>query len=44
MIDPEDRTTGIWTGPSLPGRELTGGDALASPLPRFSLALSELFS
>jgi len=45
LIDPEDRTVEIWTGPSLPERALTGSDSLASPLlPGFPLTLADLFS
>jgi Uma2 family endonuclease len=45
LIDPETNTAEIWTGPSLPERELTTSDALASPLlPGFALSLRELFS
>ena len=45
LIDPEDRSAEIWTGPSLPERALAGADALASPLlPGFALRLEELFS
>jgi Uma2 family endonuclease len=45
LIDPEDRTAEIWTGPRLPDHELTLSDALASPLlPGFALPLGELFA
>src|SRR5438128_2476485 len=45
IIDPETSIAEIWTGPSLPERELTSSDALTSPLlPGFALPLEELFS
>jgi Uma2 family endonuclease len=45
LIHPEDKTAEIWTGPSLPERELTTADSLTSPLlPGFALSLGELFS
>jgi Uma2 family endonuclease len=45
LIDPETRTAEIWTGPSLPDHELTGADALTSPLlPGFQLTIEELFA
>ncbi len=45
IIDPETRTAEIWTGPHLPDHELTGVDALSSPLlPGFALRLEELFA
>jgi len=45
LIDPEERTTEIWTGPKLPEQALTGTDSITSALlPGFTLALSELFS
>jgi Uma2 family endonuclease len=44
LIDPETSTAEVWTGPRLPGRELTTGDSLTSPLlPGFALSLEELF-
>jgi Uma2 family endonuclease len=45
LIDPETNTAEIWTGISLPERELTAGDVLTSALlPGFALTLQELFS
>jgi Uma2 family endonuclease len=45
LVDPEDRTTEIWTGPALPESELTSTDSITSALlPGFTLALPELFS
>jgi Uma2 family endonuclease len=45
LIDPEDRTGEIWTGPSLPQHELTASDSIESPLlPGFSVTLQELFA
>ena len=45
LIDPEDRTVEIWTGPTLPASALTGNDSLESALlPGFALALADLFS
>ena len=45
LIDTESREAEIWTGPSLPERTLTAGDALESPLlAGFALPLTTLFS
>jgi Uma2 family endonuclease len=45
LVDPEIRAAEIWTGLSLPERELALSDALSSPLlPGFALPLQELFS
>jgi Uma2 family endonuclease len=45
LIDPEAREVEIWTGPTLPDRALTTGEALASPLlPGFALSLGDLFA
>jgi Uma2 family endonuclease len=45
LIDPESSTAEVWTGPTLPEHELTGADAITSPLlPGFTLALSQLFA
>ena len=45
LIDPEDRTVEIWTGPTLPETEFTGADSITSVLlPGFSLPLADLFS
>jgi Uma2 family endonuclease len=45
LVDPEDQTVEIWTGPTLPETEFTGTDSITSALlPEFTLALPELFS
>ncbi len=45
IVDPVSRTIEVWTGPSLPERELAEGDSLTSPLlPGFSLGVTELFA
>ena len=45
LINPEDRTVEIWTGPTLPKPARTGNDSVTSALlPGFTLALPELFS
>ncbi len=45
LIDPEDHTVEIWTGPTLPDHALGGNATLASPLlPGFALPLSDLFA
>ncbi|MBY0506555.1 MAG: Uma2 family endonuclease [Bryobacteraceae bacterium] len=45
LIDPEDRSVEIWTGPSLPEHSLTGEAAVTSVLlPGFDLPLSDLFA
>jgi Uma2 family endonuclease len=45
LVQPEDRTVEIWTGPTLPEQALTGTDSITSGLlPGFTLALPELFS
>jgi len=45
LINPEDRTVEIWTGPILPEPALTGTDSITSALlPGFSLPLADLFS
>jgi Uma2 family endonuclease len=45
LIDPEDNTAEIWTGPSLPEKELGLDESLTSPLlPGFALWLDELFA
>ena len=45
LIQPEDRTVEIWTGPTLPEQALTASDSITSALlPGFTLALPELFS
>lgn len=45
LLDPESNTIEIWTGPTLPERELAVGYTLTSPLlPGFELPLVELFS
>ena len=45
LINPEDRTVEIWTGPMLPEPALTGADSITSTLlPGFTLGLPELFS
>jgi len=45
LIDPEARTVDVWTGPTLPERQLTDGDTLTSALlPGFSQTIEELFS
>src|ERR1700733_8685282 len=43
LVQPEDRTVEIWTGPKLPEQALTGIDSITSALlPGFSLTLPEL--
>ncbi len=45
IINPEDRTTEIWTGPHLPDHDLSIGGTLTSPLlPGFKLTLEDLFA
>ncbi len=45
IVDAEDRTVEIWTGPSLPDHALTGSEVLESPLlPGFALPLEDLFA
>src|SRR4029077_9529575 len=45
LIDPDAREIEIWTGPTLPDRALTAGEALVSPLlPGFALPLADLFA
>jgi len=45
LINPEDRTVEIWTGPRIPEPALAGTDSITSTLlPEFTLALPELFS
>jgi|GEM_PF-2872291 len=45
LVDPEDQTAEIWTGPTLPETELRSADSITSALlPGFSAPLSELFS
>ena len=45
LINPEDRTVEIWTGPNLPARALTGEDSLTSALLRgFTMPLPDVFS
>jgi Uma2 family endonuclease len=45
LIDPEDRTVEVWTGPSLPDHALSGSAVLESPLlPGFTLLLEDLFA
>ncbi len=45
LINPQDMTVEIWTGPALPEPALTGMDSITSALlPGFSLTLPELFS
>ena len=45
LVQPEDRTIEIWSGPSLPEQALTGQDALTSALlPGFAMPLADLFS
>jgi Uma2 family endonuclease len=45
LVDPEDLTMEIWTGPALPENELNASDSITSALlPGFSLPLAELFS
>jgi Uma2 family endonuclease len=45
LVQPEDRTVEIWTGPNLPEQALTGEDSLTSVLlPGFTLPLVDLFS
>ena len=45
LIDPETRTAEIWISLSLPERELTVDDVIATPLlPGFTVRLGELFA
>ncbi len=45
LVDPEERTAEIWTGPRLPESELTSTDSITSALlPGFAVPLAELFS
>jgi Uma2 family endonuclease len=45
VIDPNSETAQIWTGPRLPDHELSGSDALTSPmLPGFALAIDRLLA
>jgi Uma2 family endonuclease len=45
LIDPESSTAEIWTGPTLPEHELSGAEAITTPLlPGFTLALNRLFA
>jgi len=45
LVQPEDRTVEIWSGPSLPEQALTRQDGLTSALlPGFTLPLADLFS
>ena len=45
LVQPEDRTVEIWTGPNLPEPALTGADSITSRLlPGFALPLADLFS
>jgi Uma2 family endonuclease len=45
LINPETSSAEIWTSPNPPDGELTGADALTSPLlPGFQLTLQELFA
>jgi Uma2 family endonuclease len=45
LVQPEDRTVEIWTGPKLPEQALTGTDSITSALlPGFALPLADLFS
>ena len=45
LVQPEDRTVEIWTGPKLPEKALTGTESITSALlPGFSLTLQDLFS
>ena len=45
LIDPDVREIEVWTGATLPGRALAGGDILASSLlPGFILTLDALFA
>jgi Uma2 family endonuclease len=45
LVQPEDRTVEIWTGPKLPEQSLTGTDSITSALlPGFTLTLTDLFS
>jgi Uma2 family endonuclease len=45
LINPEDRTVEIWTGPNLPAPALTGQDMRTSSLlPGFAMPLPDLFS
>jgi Uma2 family endonuclease len=45
LVQSEDCTVEIWTGPKLPEQALTGTDSITSALlPGFTLALPELFS
>jgi Uma2 family endonuclease len=44
LIDPDEQSVELWTGPVLPDHGLTGSKALISDLlPGFVLPLSELF-
>lgn len=45
LIDPEDRSVEVWTGPTLPEHSLMGEEAIASALlPGFQLTLNDLFA
>ena len=45
LVQPEDHSVEIWTGPKLPEQALTGTDSITSTLlPGFSLPMAELFS
>jgi Uma2 family endonuclease len=45
LVQPEDRTMEIWTGPKLPEQALTGTDSITSALlPGFTLPLANLFA
>lgn len=45
LVDPEDHTAEVWTGPALPESELTSTDSITSVLlPGFAVPLAELFS
>jgi Uma2 family endonuclease len=45
VIDPGTETVQIWTGPRLPDHELSGSNALTSPvLPGFALAIDRLLA
>jgi Uma2 family endonuclease len=45
LIDTEDRTVEVWTGPSLPDHDFSGSEVLESPLlPGFALPLEDLFA
>lgn len=45
LVDPEDQTAEIWTGPTLPETELKATDSVTSTLlPGFSAPLADLFS